>query len=145
LHLETGTAAGLAGFAAAMFVIVAWLPETKSWWNIGLHVLLTFHFTVLSRVFFRSDDLDTSRSMIAGLLRFDTHGVRPGLMSPLAWTLLIGGIAYHMTPKRWVEQVGFGVFRQLPGPVIGILFATAALAVHVLLSGGPRANIYFQF
>ena len=26
-----------------------------------------------------------------------------------------------------------------------LLFAAAALAVHLLLSGGPRANIYFQF
>ncbi|MBK9756880.1 MAG: MBOAT family protein [Nannocystis sp.] len=145
LHLEAGTAGGLAGFAAAMFVIVAWLPETKAWWNVALHVALTFHFTVLSRVFFRADDLETSRAMIAGLLRFDAHGVRPGLLSPLAWALLIGGIAYHMTPKRWVEAHGYKLFRALPGPVIGLLFAAAALAVHLLLSGGPRANIYFQF
>ena len=145
LHLPTGTAAGLAGFAAAMFVIVAKLPETKAWWNVALHVALTFHFTVLSRVFFRADDLETSRAMVAGLLRFDAHGVRPGLMSPLAWGLLIGGIGYHLTPKRWVDEVGYKLFRALPGPVIGLLFAAAALAVHLLLSGGPRANIYFQF
>ena len=67
------------------------------------------------------------------------------LMSPLAWGLLIGGIGYHLTPKRWVDEVGYKLFRALPGPVIGLLFAAAALAVHLLLSGGPRANIYFQF
>jgi hypothetical protein len=39
---------------------------------------LTFHFTVLSRVFFRADDLDISRAMIAGLLRFDATGCGRG-------------------------------------------------------------------
>jgi tetrahydromethanopterin S-methyltransferase subunit F len=37
------------------------------------------------------------------------------------------------------------MFRRLPGIVIGLLFAALALGVHMLLSGGPRANIYFQF
>ena len=46
---------------------------------------------------------------------------------------------------RWVDVAGYKVFRALPGPIIGLLFAAAALAVHLLLSGGPRANIYFQF
>ncbi|HEY0137220.1 MAG TPA: MBOAT family O-acyltransferase [Nannocystis sp.] len=145
LRLDPGTSAGLAGFAAAMFVIVAALPETGKWWNVALHVLLTFHFTVISRVFFRADDLDTSRAMIAGMLRLDTHGIREGLLSPGAWAVLVGGLAYHMTPKRWVEQYGYEVFRRLPGPVIGLLFAAASLGVYLLLSGGPRANIYFQF
>jgi alginate O-acetyltransferase complex protein AlgI len=145
LHLEQGSAIGLAGFAAAMFLFVAWLPETRAWWNVALHVALTFHFTVLSRVFFRADDLETSRAMVAGLLRFDAHGVRPGLLSPLAWAVLIGGLAYHMTPKRWVEVYGYAAFRRLPGVVIGLIFAATALGVHMLLSTGPRANIYFQF
>ena len=145
LRLEGAAAAGLAGFAAAMFVIVAWLPETRRWWNVGLHVLLTFHFTVLSRVFFRADDLETSRKMIAGLLRMDTHGVRPGLLTAGAWAVLIGGLAYHMTPKRWVDEWGYAGFRRLPGAVIGLIFAAVALGVYLLLSGGPRANIYFQF
>jgi len=145
LGLEVDTSLGLAAFAAAMFVIVAWLPETEKWWNVALHVLLTFHFTVLSRVFFRADDLDASRAMISGLLRLDTHGVREGLLTPGAWAVLLGGIAYHMTPKRWVDHWGYEGFRRLPGPVIGLLYAGAALGVYLLLSGGPRANIYFQF
>jgi alginate O-acetyltransferase complex protein AlgI len=145
LLLGSAPALGLAGFAAAMFLLVAWLPETGGRINTALHVLLTFHFTVLSRVFFRADDLDTSRKMIAGLLRFDAHGLRPGLLTPWLWAALIGGIAYHMTPKRWVDELAFGAFRRLPGVVIGLLFAALALGVHLLLSGGPRANIYFQF
>jgi alginate O-acetyltransferase complex protein AlgI len=145
LGLADGQALGLAGFAVAMFLLVAWLPETGGRVNTAVHVLLTFHFTVLSRVFFRADDLDNSKAMVAGLLRFDEHLLRPGLMTPWLWLALVGGLAFHMTPKRWVDQYGFAVFRRLPGFVIGLLLAGLALGVHLLLSAGPRANIYFQF
>ncbi|MBL9103756.1 MAG: MBOAT family protein [Myxococcales bacterium] len=145
LELAWEPSLGLAGFAVAMFLLVAWLPETGGRLNTALHVLLTFHFTVLSRVFFRADDLDVSKAMIAGLLRFDEHLLRPGLMTPWLWAALIGGIAYHMTPKWWVDRLGFDAFRRLPGVVIGLLLAGLALGVHMLLSSGPRANIYFQF
>jgi len=145
LALDGGPALGLAGFAAAMFLLVAWLPETGTRLNAAMHIALTFHFTVLSRVFFRADDLDTSRSMIAGLLRLDGHGVRPGLLTPWLWAALLAGVAYHMTPKRWVEVHGYALFRRLPGVVIGLLFAALALGVQLLLTSGPRANIYFQF
>src|SRR5690606_25371803 len=57
IHLGQPESLGLAGFAVVMFLIVAWLPDTGTRWNAALHVLLTFHFTVLSRVFFRADDL----------------------------------------------------------------------------------------
>ncbi|MCY1060350.1 MBOAT family O-acyltransferase [Nannocystis sp. SCPEA4] len=146
LQLGQPESLGLAGFAVAMFLIVARLPETGTAWNTALHVLLTFHFTVLSRVFFRADDLDTSRKMIAGLLRFDAHGIRDGLISPWVWTALIAGLAYHMlSPKELVDRWSYAIFRRVPGVVIGLGLALLALVVHLLLSSGPRANIYFQF
>ena len=146
LQLGQPESLGLAGFAVAMFLIVARLPETGTAWNTALHVLLTFHFTVLSRVFFRADDLDTSRKMITGLLRFDAHGIREGLITPAVWTVLLFGIGYHLlTPKGLVDRETYAVFRRLPGPLIGLLLAALGLAVHLLLSSGPRANIYFQF
>ncbi|WAS95462.1 MBOAT family O-acyltransferase [Nannocystis punicea] len=146
LQLGQPESLGLAGFAVLMFLIVARLPETGTAWNTALHVLLTFHFTVLSRVFFRADDLDTSRKMIAGLLRFDAHGIRDGLITPAVWAVLLFGIGYHLlTPKGLVDRESYAVFRRLPGPVIGLLLALLGLAVHLLLSSGPRANIYFQF
>jgi hypothetical protein len=146
LELEGWQSTGMGLFAVVMFLIVARLPETDTPWNTAVHVLLTFHFTVLSRVFFRADDLDTSRKMITGLLRFDAHGIREGLMTPWVWAALLFGIGYHvLTPKGLVDREAYAVFRKLPGPVIGLLMAALALAVYLLLSSGPRANIYFQF
>lgn len=146
VQLGPAESAGMAGFAAVMFVLVAWLPDTGTRWNTAMHVLLTFHFTVLSRVFFRADDLETSRKMIAGLLRFDSHGIREGLISPWVWLALVFGLGYHMlSPKLLVDRLSSAAFRKLPGLVIGILLGLLALAIHLLLASGPRANIYFQF
>ena len=43
LELDSGASLGLAGFAAAMFLLVAWLPETGTRLNAALHIALTFH------------------------------------------------------------------------------------------------------
>ena len=62
------------------------------------------------------------------------------------WLALLGGLGYHLlTPKDWVDRWGLAAFRRMPGWLIGLLFALLALGVHLLLSSGPRANIYFQF
>ena len=145
LHLGAAEALTLAGIGAFFFLVVSWLPETGGALNTAAHVLLTFHFTVLSRVFFRADDLETSRQMIAGLLAFDGRGLRDGLLTPWLWAALVGGLAYHFTPRRWVHEVGYDLFRRVPGVVLGLLFAALTLGIMELMAGAPRAFIYFQF
>ncbi len=145
LRLDHETSLWLALAAIATFVVVALLPRRGGWLNTVMHILLTFHFTVLSRVFFRADDLDTSRQMIAKLVEFDGLGLREGLLTPWLWAALIGGMAYHFTPKRWVDVVAYRVFCKLPGVVLGMLLCAIGVLIMKLLSGAPRAFIYFQF
>jgi D-alanyl-lipoteichoic acid acyltransferase DltB (MBOAT superfamily) len=145
LRLPVEQATGLGVFAVVAFLVVAWLPVTGTWWNTAMHVVLTFHFTVLSRVFFRAESFASAKTMMNGLLAFDGHGVRDGLVSPWVAAALFFGIAYHMTPKAWVDVVALRWFRMIPGPVLGILFALLGLGLMKLMGGGPRAFIYFQF
>ena len=145
LALERDRAALLGVAVAIIFLVVAWLPATGTPVNTAIHVLLTFHFTVLSRVFFRAGDLEISRKMAGGLLELDTHGLRPQLASPWVWTALVIGLAYHFTPRRWVDVVAWRQFRRLPGPVLGILFCLLGLGLMKIMETGPRAFIYFQF
>lgn len=145
LELDPEASTILAGGSAALFLLVSWLPDTGSPLNAIAHVALTFHFTVLTRVFFRADDLDASRDMIAGMLAFDGRGLREGLLSPWMWAVLIGGLAYHFTPSRWVDEYGLAVWRRIPGVVVGVLFALLCLGLMKLMSGAPKAFIYFQF
>jgi alginate O-acetyltransferase complex protein AlgI len=136
---------GLGAFAVVAFLVVAWLPVTGTWWNTALHVLLTFHFTVLSRVFFRAESFESAKTMVSGMLAFDGYGVRPGLVTPWVGAALAFGIVYHLTPKAWVDVVAMRWFRKIPGPVLGLLFALLCLGIMKLMGGGPRAFIYFQF
>ena len=146
LALDGGASTALGGITGGFFLLVAALPVTGSPLNTAAHVLLTFHFTVLSRVFFRAETFEGAKTMIAGLMAFDVeHLVRPGLLSPWLIAALVGGTAYHFTPKRWVDDVGFGLFKKLPGPVLGLLMGGLALGIMKLAASGPRAFIYFDF
>jgi D-alanyl-lipoteichoic acid acyltransferase DltB (MBOAT superfamily) len=145
LLLPGDGAAGLGGFAALMFVVVAALPLHDARWLVVVQVALTFHFTVLSRIFFRAEDLDVSRAVVAKLVAFELRGVRPGLITPLVAGVLLAGLVIHFTPKRWVDELAFRGFARLPGPAIGLLFCGVCVAIMQLMAGAPRAFIYFQF
>ncbi|MFV8750634.1 MBOAT family O-acyltransferase [Nannocystaceae bacterium ST9] len=182
IDLDVGKAATLAGIAAAVFALIVLLPdpprkpgETKGRWLTPIHVLLTFHFATLTRVFFRAEDFERAKLMIHKLLAFEPHGVREGLFriqglhdwlheqfadaaaSEALWftaldrlvewgllILLAAGIAYHFTPRRWIDELFASRFCKLPGPVLGVVFAAVCLLLMHLLDG-PRANIYFAF
>lgn len=162
--------AGVFGLAVALFsLLLTYLPEAGSrpWWT-ALHVALTFHFVTLSRLFFRSEDLEKARVMAHQLLTFDAHGVRPGLFrmqglwqwatdlggttggalaafanNGIFWILVLG-LGYHFAPSSWIERPGMRLVRLLPGPLLGVLLAAVAWLGLALLTG-PRANIYFSF
>lgn len=172
--LGLGPDAALLGGALTFVVAVinSLLPpadEGRAW---GLaHLLLTFQFTVLSRVFFRADSFEQAGRMVARLLQWDFLGARDGLFrlqglyswleahsdalgglaGPLLaishWGLLLiilVGLGYHFLPASWSERLGHGLTRWLPAPAIGVAIAGSMLLVSRLLEG-PRANIYFSF
>lgn len=167
LGLGTSVLFALAVVGVALFICFIPEPGSRPWWTV-IHVALTFHFTTLSRVFFRAEDLDNARAMVHRLFAFDGHGVRPGLFrmqglsswatettNPLAsvagafaesgilWVLLLG-LGYHWLPRKWVEGPAKQLLSVLPGPALGMLMACVSWLGLALLSG-PRANIYFSF
>jgi alginate O-acetyltransferase complex protein AlgI len=177
LELPVTKAATFAGLAGLVFALIVALPQPgkaargRGRLLLAVHVLLTFHFATLTRVFFRADDLDKAKTMIAKLLEFEPRGVREGLFrvqgvhdwlrevgDPSRWwfrpidlvteygllILLVVGTGYHFTPRAWVDEHFRGWFSRLPGPVIGVVYAALCLLILHLLDG-PRANIYFAF
>jgi hypothetical protein len=110
-----------------------------------VHVLFTFHLVVLSRIFFRAPDFETARRFIDALLTFDAWGIRPGLASPGVWAGLVFGLAYHFTPAKWIDVHVRGLFRKMPGVLVGLAAAGLFYALMRLMEGSPRAFIYFQF
>jgi alginate O-acetyltransferase complex protein AlgI len=184
LELPVFDAALLAGISAGIFALIVMLPDpaqaeafkkgpefVRGRLLLAVHILLTFHFATLTRVFFRADDLDKAKAMIGKLLEFEPRGFREGLfrvqgvhdwlrevgdvtrwwMRPIDLAaeyglliLLVAGTLYHFTPREWVDERFRGWFGRLPGPVIGLVYAALCLLILHLLDG-PRANIYFAF
>jgi len=172
--LDLPSDAALLGGALAFVVAVvnSLLPvptQGKSW--ALAHVVLTFQFTVLSRIFFRADTLGQAGQMATRILSWDSLGVRDGLfrlqglhdalqarseeLGVLADPLLglahqglliiiVAGLGYHFMPASWSERVGQNLTRWLPAPAIGVALAGSMFLVSRLLDG-PRANIYFSF
>ena len=145
LHLPWEHAIGLGAFSSLMFAIVSWLP-IKGGAAIGfVHVLITFHFVVLARVFFRAPDFQTARAFIGALLDWDGHWIREGLATPWVWAALVFGTLYHFTPTKWVSDYALRAFRRVPGVLLGLGFVGLSYGLMKLMEGGPRAFIYFQF
>lgn len=145
LDLDWQQSSILGGAVGVLFLIIAWLPMPKGKALVAVHVLLTFHLVVLSRIFFRAPDFETARRFIGALLTFDTWGVRPGLGSTGVWVALVLGLAYHFTPVRWVDVHLRGLFRKTPGILIGLAASGLFYGLMRLMDGSPRAFIYFQF
>jgi D-alanyl-lipoteichoic acid acyltransferase DltB (MBOAT superfamily) len=172
LGLELGAGFGFGAACGVIALVNSVIPSAKASraWAF-VHVALLFHFTTLSRVFFRADNLQLAREMTQKLVVWDGLGVRDGLFrvqSLYTWletsgslfgplqkslmsltnqgilVLLVFGIGYHFTPADWTERLGANAVRRLPAPALGFVMATVALVISQLLSG-PRANIYFAF
>lgn len=156
-----GLASGVLALLIGVLPSVEFMPSTRT-----LHVLLTLHFSVLTRVFFRAYDLDSARALVDKLVHWDGMGVRGGLLGiqglsawlegvpALVWAkplsdwgillLLLLGFAVHYTPSRPVDQATQRWIARVPAVVLGVGFA-AMMGVLGLLLAGPRANIYFAF
>lgn len=145
IGLPPPVSAGLGGVAAVMFVLVTLLPVTNTPLNTALHIGLTFHFTVLSRVFFRAPDFATARRICERLLSWDGRFIRSDLLPTELWVALLFGLVYHWTPKRWVDTGAWNAFRRIPGVLQGVLLALLALVLMRILDGSPKAFVYFQF
>ena len=170
LPLDTALVLGAVAFVIAVFNGILPVASEGTGWSL-IHLLLTFQFTVLSRVFFRADSLVEAGQMTAKLVTWDFLGVRDGLFrlqglhgwatanatalgdlaDPLLvfsqWGLLIlivAGLGYHFLPARWSEGIGQRITRWLPAPALGVALACSMLLISRLLDG-PRANIYFSF
>jgi len=145
LRLPAEQALAIMAIAGVAFLVLVWLPTTESPLNTACHILLTFHFTVITRIFFRAESFASAKQMMSGLFAFDGHLLRPGFASPWVWAALVFGMTYHYTPKAWVDVHLYRAFRRVPAPILGLGFALLLLGLMKLMEGTPRAFIYFQF
>ncbi len=109
-----------------------------------LHVLKvagTFHFCVLTRILFRSPDVDTAGDVAARLF----SGTWSVAQVPIeVWALLAVTYAIHWTPKGWSDAAR-GLFLRLPAPAQGAAMAVVGAVLVRMASSQAVPYIYFQF
>lgn len=110
-------------------------------WLHMIKVVATFHFCTLSRILFRSPDLETAAEVTSRLF----SGTWSVAQVPFeVFAVLVVTYAIHWTPKGWAEWARIG-FLRLPAPVQGCVLALAAAVFIHVASSQPVPYIYFQF
>jgi alginate O-acetyltransferase complex protein AlgI len=165
--LELPNPALLGVLSAALGFLIAIVPSADRAPVFGpLHVLLTLHFSVLSRTFFRANSLSDAKTLLSKFVELDGLTLRRGLFAneplraflertpslafakPLAeyavLLLLLLGFLLHYFPAAWLERKSAGAFVRTPGVLVGAGIAVVIGLLGVLLAG-PRPNIYFAF
>lgn len=110
----------------------------------AVHVLKIFvmiHFTVLSRILFRSTGLDNAMEVAGQLFcgKFFLFHITPSL-----WLVLITAYVSHYLPRAWYEQTK-RLFVRLPAPAQGLALGALAVGLMTVASHQLVPYIYFQF
>lgn len=112
-----------------------------SWaWQVG-RALLTFHFVLISWVFFRASSVATAREIFSQVFSgtFSFANVTPGFAIVLA---IAAGA--HFVPKQWYEG-GLRYFVAAPYYAQAVALAAVLLAIQYVAASGSAPFIYSRF
>jgi len=107
----------------------------------GLKIIFTFHFIVLTWIFFRSSSLSLAHEFVLGLL---SPWQWPSLLKPFPLILLITGVMMHWGPDQ--SRIWLPRFVSQFHPIIRALGSGLILgAIGLASPPGVAPFIYFQF
>ncbi|MDQ3264516.1 MAG: MBOAT family protein [Myxococcota bacterium] len=116
-------------------------PKSYGLFGTTFGVATTFSLVVLTRIFFRANDVPQAVTYFHRLLEFT-----PGLanVSPLLWATLIGtGLAY-LTPRSLFDR-GAELFAHAPIPARAVALVGLGLLLRQVAGIEVQPYIYFQF
>jgi alginate O-acetyltransferase complex protein AlgI len=107
----------------------------------ALCVVATFHFVLVTWVFFRSETFGQAWIMFSELATLTTHHAN---LHPMVLAVLGVGLGSHFVPDRWY-LASQRAFARLPAPAQGIALFCAALTLRQMTSAETVPFVYFQF
>jgi alginate O-acetyltransferase complex protein AlgI len=113
--------------------------ENRAWKFAGS--VLTFHFVLLTWIFFRSANLDTALEILGQIanFRFSFDNTTPAFLF-----VLLAGAAAHFIPKSWFEGSIIS-FSRTPALIQSAALALLVFAIRRVASTGAAPFIYTRF
>lgn len=146
LFIIWGGLNGLGLIIHKLWLKISPFKNNNAFWVKAIAVFITLTFISFTRIFFRSDSLETV-SMIFDRIKNHlgielTFGIIKGYA--LVFAVIALGYLIHWIPERFKERYRT-FFAELPLPVMSITVVVAVFCIYQLVSGDMQPFIYFQF
>jgi D-alanyl-lipoteichoic acid acyltransferase DltB (MBOAT superfamily) len=111
-----------------------------------LGALLTFHFVLLTWIFFRAANVETALKILSQIaaFRFSFGNALFSNTTPAFLFVLLAGAAAHFIPKSWYDGSIIG-FSRTPALIQSAALALLVLAIQRVASTGAAPFIYTRF
>jgi D-alanyl-lipoteichoic acid acyltransferase DltB (MBOAT superfamily) len=134
----------LQGAGLAVFRLWQAWRKGAAWTGLAGRVaarLLTFHFVLLTWIFFRAASVDAALKILSQIasLRFSFDNVTPAFAA-----VLLAAVVIHFSPKSWNDQ-GLRWFVRTPALIQAAGLALLVVAIQAVSSSGPAPFIYSKF
>lgn len=102
---------------------------------------MTFHFVLLTWIFFRAANVDTALKVLSQIahFRFSFDNTTPAFLF-----VLMAGAAAHFIPKSWYDGSVLG-FARTPAVVQSAALALLVVAIQRVAATGAAPFIYTRF
>jgi len=122
------------------------LKNTENFFTKGFFMMITLVFISFTRIWFRSDDLQTVSDIFDRMQNhFGLDLIIPVLVSyRLVLLVILLGYLVHWIPERAKEYYR-NAFSAMPVPVMGLALVIAVFLLYQAMSADMQPFIYFQF
>lgn len=146
LFIIWGGLNGLGLIIHKLWLKISPFKDNNSFWVKAMMVFITLTFISFTRIFFRSDSLETV-SLIFDRIKNHlglelTFGIIRGYAVVFAVILL--GYLIHWIPESFKERYR-SYFSELPLPAMSAVVVVCVFCIYQLVSGDMQPFIYFQF
>jgi alginate O-acetyltransferase complex protein AlgI len=120
--------------------------KSSRWYAHAWAVFITFTFITFTRIWFRSDSLDTVNEIFHQLGNNFGFAVIPTVLAAFrnVFLVMLAGLFIHWLPASFKERYRQW-FAQLPLPVIGLVCVLVVLVIYQTVTADVVPFIYFQF
>lgn len=129
-----------------LWLKVSPFKDSQSFFVKGMMVFITLAFISFTRIFFRSDSLDTVSLIFDRITNHFGGALTFNIIQgyALVFSVILVGYLIHWIPETIKEKYRLK-FAELPLPVMSAVAVVFVFVIYQMVSGEMQPFIYFQF